>query len=213
MSWVGDPKHDCHVFNTWLEAANQRRVEELHLNMFCHLLNPIILSFRTLVVLKLERLYFGYDSSCVDLPLLKTLDLNYVYFQYGNSYINFISACPNLEDLHTRQICTKTIHTRDVNNAPEEKSKSLILSRLVRACVDSMDDLFNGIDNVKFLQLFIYCKASFKVIPVLPNLIHINLLFDGLLYGWDNVVKLLCHSPKLHILSIRKVCRVVSLFV
>jgi len=107
--WIGNrmQRHRS-IFNkgfaSLLEAIKQRRVEEIHLNMYFHTLNPIIFIFRTLVVLKLERLILTIDTSCVDLPPLKTLHLKIVCFQDGSDYINFLSACPILQDLHAEYI-------------------------------------------------------------------------------------------------------------
>jgi hypothetical protein len=70
-----------------------------------------------------------------------------------------------------------------------------------------MDAHFNVIKNVKFLRIIIDQKESFKVIHVFSKLIHIDLSFSHYsFHNWDRVVQLLCHSPKLQILSIRKVC-------
>jgi hypothetical protein len=97
-----------HIFNAWFEAAKERRVEEFHLTMLFHDLNPITFISQTLVVLKLMNVVIGNDTSCVDLPSLKTLHLSLVEFENLNDYIGFLSACPNLEDLHAEQVfCRK----------------------------------------------------------------------------------------------------------
>jgi len=151
-------------------------------------------------------LYIASDTSCVDLPSLKTLDLRYVYFKIRNDYINFLSGCPIIQDLHVDRIDIRSEMDRVKNNAPEEGLRSLTLSNLVRASFSSMDPLFNGIDNVEFLSISTrFREASFKVITVFTNLIHLEVMF--LCNScWDGVAELLRHCPKLQIISIRKVC-------
>jgi len=85
LKGLGNSQRDCHVevFKPWLEAEKWRGVEELDLSLSYHTFNPNIFISRTLVVLKLEMLYIENDTSCVDLPLLKALDLRYVYFKIG----------------------------------------------------------------------------------------------------------------------------------
>ena len=197
-------KHDCSIFNSWLEAAKRRHVEELHLNLYYQTLNPIIFISQTLVVLKLEFLQLGIDTSCVDLPSLKTLHLKSVYFPNRNDYINFLSACPILEDL-----LSKSIYINNANIAQEEGFKSLPFPRLVRANINSTGDPFYGIDNVELLFTItgsIAQDTTFKVIPLFAKLVHIELLFCcRSLHCWDGVLQLLCHCPNLQILSIGKV--------
>jgi len=82
----------------WLEAAKQRHIEEIHLTLPLHTLMPDLFVSQTLVVLKLESVYVGKDTSCVHLPSLKTLSLTSVSFENHNDYTNFLYACPILED-------------------------------------------------------------------------------------------------------------------
>ncbi|KEH43138.1 F-box/RNI/FBD-like domain protein [Medicago truncatula] len=193
----------------WLEVAKRRRVEEFHLTLYYHNLKPIIFISQTLVVLKLKRLNVGNDTLCVDLPSLKTLYLQLVYFKNQKDYINFLSACPILEDFHAKSIYIHSEMNHDEYDAPKGL-KSLTLSKLIRARISSMDVLFNGINNVEFLRITTESRnqeASFKVIPVFPNLIHIDLVFcHHSFHCWDGVVELLRCCSKLQILSIRKVC-------
>jgi len=185
----------------WLEATKQRSIEEVHLTLYDHTLKPSIFISQTLVVLKLERLNVGKDTSCVDLPSLKTLTLEYVSFENWNDYINFLNACPILEDLHAEYI---NIFSDIVQ---EEGFKSLTLPKLVRANISEVNAHLNGSDNVEFLRIkFWFKEASFNVIPMFSNLIHIELVFCHFTFhNWDCVEELLRHAPKLQFLYIKKV--------
>jgi len=75
----------------WLEATKRHCIEEFHLNLHFHRnLKPVVFISQTFVVLKLQRLVIEKDTSCVDLPSLKTLNLEYVSFENWNDYINFL---------------------------------------------------------------------------------------------------------------------------
>jgi len=204
--------HPDTAFNVtkWLKAAKQHCVEEVHLSLGSHTLNPFIFISRTLVVLKLKRIDFSIDTSCVHLPLLKTLHLKHVGFRNRNDYINFLSSSAILHKLHAEHIYLRSEMHSDKNNIPEEGFKSLTLSKLVRASISSMDALFNGIDNVEFLRItkgFEDQEASFIAIPLFRNLNHIEIVFcHRSFHCWDGIGELLRHCPKLQILIIKKVC-------
>ena len=102
-----------------------------------------------------------------------------------------------------------------------KKSKSLIISKLVRADIGSIDVPFTAIQNVEFLCLRRVQEPSleemkveeiFKNIPVFQNLIHVELVFHGFFHGWDGVVDLLRHCPRLQIIFIKKVCGLLCFF-
>ncbi|KAK2366357.1 F-box/FBD/LRR-repeat protein [Trifolium repens] len=182
--------YDNHI-RLWLEAAKQRRVEEFHLSFGLDSIrvNANIFISQTLVVLKLEKLRITSDTSCVHLPSLKTLHLKLVSFDNQNECINFLSACPNLKDLHVEVSCTRHYG----NYALREWT---------------IDYMFDVVKNVQFLS--IACnpgnqQCSFKNIPVFQNLIHIELWFRCCLcLYWDDVAELLRYCPKLQILLINK---------
>lgn len=178
-------KQDSRTFSAWLEAAIQRRVEVIDLNLDSHTLKPTIFISGTLIVLKLHYLNVGNHTSCVNLPSLKTLHMIYVQFNNRNDYINFLSSCPNLEDLIAGCISYKKL---DENNAPvDELKKSLTLSKVVRAVIE-------------------YDEAYFKVIPVFSNLIHIKIIYcSRSFHCWDGAIQLLRLCPKLQILYVEKV--------
>ncbi|WJX29803.1 hypothetical protein P8452_18407 [Trifolium repens] len=175
------------------------RISNLSDDLLCH---PNIFISPTLVVLKLEWLGIASDTSCVYLPSLKTLNLKYVYIQTRNDYIDFLSACPILQDLDAQHIIYREL---DGYNPPEERFKPLTLSKLVRASIDSRHAIFNVVKNVEFLSIKMEQEISSKVVPMFQNLIHTELVFwYGSFVCWDSVVELLQHSPKLQIIFIRK---------
>jgi hypothetical protein len=174
-------------------------------------LNPTIFTSNTLVVLKLRLLRVEAENLCVDLPSLKTLELKHVCFEFQDDIKKLLNASPNLQDLHT----SYPIYLRHENN----KLKSLILSKLVRADINSTDVPFDAISNVEFLRLLRAqdpishtknMEEFFKRIPVFHNLIHVELCFAGFFHGWDGVVDFLRHCPKLQILHMSKVYGVVT---
>jgi hypothetical protein len=73
-------------------------------------LNLNIFISETLIFLKLKNLIITSDASCVHLPSLKTLHLEYLSFQKFNDYDNFLCACPNLEELYLHKIETNSRH-------------------------------------------------------------------------------------------------------
>jgi hypothetical protein len=103
------------VFDAWLEALIRRRVQQLHLNLHNHTLNLNIFISETLIVLKLKNLIITTVASCVHLPSLKTLHLEYISFQKFDDYDNFLCACPNLEKLFIHKIEINSRHTEHVS--------------------------------------------------------------------------------------------------
>jgi hypothetical protein len=202
-------------FNSWIEAAKQRRIEEFHFILNNVTLNhPTFFISQTLVVLKLERLLLKYEIFCADLPLLKTLHLKRVRFEYQNDIIKLLNASPNLEDLLASYVTSE-------KNIEAEEVKSLFLSKLVRADIRanirSIHVPFNAIYNFEYLRLLRIQTSSFEMnteeifkrIPLFQNLIHAELWFYGFFHGWEGIVEFLRHCPKLQILYVSKVCGVV----
>jgi hypothetical protein len=169
-------------------------------------LNPTIFTSNTLVVLKLRLLRVETENLCVDLPSLKTLELKHVCFEFQDDIKKLLNASPNLQDLHT----SYPIYLRREKN----EFKSLILSKLVRADINSTDVPFDAISNVEFLRLLMAqdpishrnIENFFERIPVFQNLIRVELWFAGFFHGWDGIVDFLQHCPKLQILYMSKVC-------
>ncbi|AES97471.1 putative FBD domain-containing protein [Medicago truncatula] len=112
-----------------------------------------------------------------------------------------LSGCPILEDLLTIDIRKAT-----------EGGFETALSNLVRATISPFDITFKAIYNVEFLRIIKMdeidhnknINAYYKDFPVFCNLIHLEILFSDYDHSWNNVAKVLQHSPKLQILLIRK---------
>jgi hypothetical protein len=91
-----DPKAECFSLNKWIKAAKQCEIEYLNLHLFEVFLMPTTLfCCKTLVVLKLTNIRVAKMYRCsVDLPSLKTLDLNSVSFHDMENLMRLISGCP-----------------------------------------------------------------------------------------------------------------------
>jgi hypothetical protein len=199
---------DSNNLDAWVEAAKRRCVEEFHLSMVARISNDTIFTCQTLVVLNLRWLRVEAENLCGDLPSLKTLRLRFVHFKNQNILQQLLNASPNLEYLRTYRIVYNELY----ENSALEKFNSMSLARFVRAEIGAVDVPYNVVKNVEFLCVYDAEKIIIKSFTVFPNLIHINLQFDCLFPGWDGIVQLLQHCPKLQILFISKVCCVIYLF-
>ncbi|KAK8469953.1 hypothetical protein PHAVU_004G016466 [Phaseolus vulgaris] len=128
------------------------RLEHLDLNLYWRLWVPSpVFRCKTLVVLKLANLTLK-DVSFVDLPLLKILHLNYVYFEQDD-LPQFLSGTPNLEDL--------LVNNMTANSA----EKFHRLPNLI-----DLKDLVFDLHNLVQLELtFVYCKELVEVLEVLKH--------------------------------------------
>jgi hypothetical protein len=95
---------------------------------------------------------------------------------------------------------------KDDKNNTTEGFKVKPLSKLVRADINSSHVPFDVFYNVKCLHIMnterdqmYHIEDIFKGIPVFQNLILLSLclLFNYFYLGWDGIVKLLRHCPKL----------------
>ncbi|KEH26032.1 cyclin-like F-box protein [Medicago truncatula] len=191
---------DCHIFDTWVEAAKRLCIEEFHLSMHGNILNDTIFTCQTLVILKLDMLQLNAENLFVDLPKLKTLHLSFVRFKNQNVLQQLLNASPNLEDLRTYDI----LHMEHYENSVLERVKSMSLARFVRTEIGAIDVPYNVVKNVEFLSIYDAERIIFKSFPMFQNLIHIKLQFYWFFPGWDGIVQFLQHCPKLQILYINK---------
>jgi len=100
--------YDINDINRFLNAALERRIENLELTMKFwprdHLknkLSPSIFSCKTLTLLKLKSVNLNNLPSQIDIPLLQTLHLDCVIFMCYEEISKFLLGCPVLEELQT----------------------------------------------------------------------------------------------------------------
>jgi hypothetical protein len=144
-------KQGNHFIYSWIETAKQHPMEiieistklttsmliSLPLNIFC---------FRTLVVLKLNRLKVaGIGKISVDLPSLKTLHLIRVYLKNRDNFHKLLNGCPILEDL----ISDISYFRGNSGSMTELKT----LPKLIRADIRECDVPFTIIYNIEVLKL------------------------------------------------------------
>ncbi|XP_024630571.1 putative FBD-associated F-box protein At5g56440 [Medicago truncatula] len=195
-------------FDTWVEAAKRRGVEDLYLCMLQVMLSPTIFVCETLVVLKLDRLNVPSMSRfSVDLPSLKTLDLCFVCFQNSDDYMKLLSGSPKLEDL-------KTLYIKlNVRSTAIENFEKPLLSNLIKANFRLFEVPFRAVYNVQFLNVLQMGTrlpseentSYYKSLPIFENLIELRLSWTSrVTHDWSEVMKMLQNCPKLQTLSIKK---------
>ncbi|XP_057437478.1 F-box/LRR-repeat protein At3g59200-like [Lotus japonicus] len=179
--------YSCPVFKVekWLKAAADCKVENLQI---CGPVLPCtIFSIKTLVVLKLRCVDFKGFSD-VELPLLKTLHLDYVTFSKCQHFIELLNGCPLLENLEAKCISAAFV----------DDPKFTTLSKLVRADVFNLrrplDIPMRTFCNVEFLRIDQFCDVD---IPIFPNLIQLELMFGRHDLKWESVLDMLNHCPQL----------------
>ncbi|GAU28181.1 hypothetical protein TSUD_313400 [Trifolium subterraneum] len=111
-------------------------------------LPTFVLTTKTLSVLKLKRVKLTLIKDLVvDLPSLKLLHLESVYFTYNQYIIKLLSGCPILEEFEAKDLIVKypLIPTR---------SDALSLSNLVRANISSSPIIkLDWLPNVHHLRI------------------------------------------------------------
>ncbi|KAK2376561.1 hypothetical protein QL285_077338 [Trifolium repens] len=160
-------------------------------------LRPSIFILPTLVVLKLTKLHV-VDNISVDLPSLKSLHLNHLFFKNKDNFNKLLNECPVLEYLETYNV----YYIEEQGEGVRLKT----LTKLMRANIDASDVPIKAIHNVHFLKLKMPGMSQPKInsycrdFLALQNLIHLELCF----YDIGDVFKVLQNCPKLQILSIIK---------
>jgi hypothetical protein len=168
----------------WLEEAKKPHIQEIHLTLPFYTLKHVIFVSQTLVVLKLESLYVGKDTSSVHLPSLKTLNLTSVSFQNRDDYINFLYACPILEDLHAENRdglfnginnvkflpvdmeCTKVVSLRAIPLFPNLISIKLVFPSYSHICWDGLVELLRHCPKLQILfikKVFSFACSFFSI--------------------------------------------------
>nr|XP_007151077.1 hypothetical protein PHAVU_004G016100g [Phaseolus vulgaris]ESW23071.1 hypothetical protein PHAVU_004G016100g [Phaseolus vulgaris] len=130
-----------------------------------------ILQILKLVYIRVE------NTSFVDLPLLKILHLNYVYFEQDD-LPQFLSGCLNLEHLKVKimdyrtleefQTLPKLVRAEiDTCVVPLEIVKNVQV--LVTSRIDLKDLVFDLHNLVQLELTFVYCKELVEVLEVLKH--------------------------------------------
>ncbi|MCH81217.1 F-box/LRR-repeat protein [Trifolium medium] len=137
----------------------------------------------------------------VDLPSLKTLDLDRVSFHDMENLMRLISGCPVLENLTVSDVETRAGLTIGGYFKP--------LSKLIKANIHSLVVPLRAVSNVQFLIIYeigkIIHDEKIKDFPVFGNLTELNLSWTFRdTHDWDEVVKMLYNCPKLQTLKIVK---------
>jgi len=158
---------------TWITAAVSGSSRVQHLDLYLDwgfVLPSVVFTCKTLVVLKLTFIQVENTFS-VDLPLLKILHLNRICSSEGLDLSQFLSGCPNLEDLEVKNLISKP------------KGKFPRLPKLVRANIH--EDLL-PLEVVKDVEI-LFLDSVMPVIFVWNNTSH----FEGnFLCFWLHFVSL-----------------------
>ncbi|GAU33931.1 hypothetical protein TSUD_357300 [Trifolium subterraneum] len=207
-----DARANSPSLNKWIEAAKQRGIQYLSLRYLNAMLEPTsttLFCCKTLVVLKLLNMRVANMHSCsVDLPSLKTLDMNSVYFDDMENLTRLISGCPILENLKTSRVGANLAVTGVGGNLKP-------LSKLIKADIHFFEVPIKAVSNVQFLSIgqmrsisYSYSKEikSYYIgFPVFGNLTDLQIDWgNGGSLDWDDVVKILQNCSKLRTLKIKK---------
>ncbi|XP_058753075.1 F-box/FBD/LRR-repeat protein At5g56420-like [Vicia villosa] len=160
---ICEPKESDIV--TWLTAAAERGMEHLDVHISSNQNFNCVFSFKNLVVLKLRAIHITTILP-VDLPLLRTLHLNGVYFLEHWFLLEILNGCPILEDFEAKNIFVR-------NSANEYEAEFKRLTKLVKADISNLS-VYNvpleGFSNVEFLRL----EEIYGCVPEFSNLTHLE---------------------------------------
>jgi hypothetical protein len=135
----------------WVNFVVQRDVECLDLDLisYCFAKLPIIvLTCKTLVVLKLSLFRVEKGFYDILLPSLKTCHLDYVRFPKFRDFIMFLAGCPILQYLYTYHV-----YFDPTESFTCIEWKSLLSTNLIRADIDCYHFYFpvKAVHNVQSL--------------------------------------------------------------
>ncbi|QCD94892.1 hypothetical protein DEO72_LG5g2981 [Vigna unguiculata] len=174
---------------TWITAAVSGSSRVQHLDLYLDwgfVLPSVVFTCKTLVVLKLTFIQVENTFS-VDLPLLKILHLNRICSSEGLDLSQFLSGCPNLEDLEVKNLISKP------------KGKFPRLPKLVRANIH--EDLL-PLEVVKDVEILFLDSKYQQILDFdFLNLVQLELILE-LSKDWLGVLEVLEHCPKLQTLVI-----------
>ncbi|GAU49507.1 hypothetical protein TSUD_306600 [Trifolium subterraneum] len=199
------------MYSVITNRDNTLPILTFHLNCrrYSNTLPTVVLTIKTLSVLKLKRVTLNQDDPCFDLPSLKILHLETVSFTYHKHIRELLSACPILEELETKDLTVKT-HWSEL---PADRDV-LSLSNLVRANISGILLKLDWLHNVHHLRIKLWWTDCLP--GMFNNLTHMELIFDircaypSGLFKWEWLIKLLQNSPKLQTIIINEVFTVHS---
>jgi hypothetical protein len=148
------PGCDPYDINRLLSVVVKRGIQNLILDFsqsdhsFRNKLSPTVFSVfncRNLVVLKLKRLVVYHDLPQFDLPLLKTLHLDSVYF-FGDFFIKFVKGCTILEEFQTTDFLFRNDGSSEGISFP-----NLVWANISPVCWNNIT--FAWICNAKFMRV------------------------------------------------------------
>lgn len=203
---------DIDVVPSWEAAESEETVPGLFR----------VLSCRTLVVLILNALTFHDVPQSVDLPLLKTLHLNWILCYNNGNFMNLLRGCPILENFHTTNV-------RLCQFSNDLAAEFNGFPKLVKAKLSEPEQEFPFVwfRNATFLHAELVCYVLCLIlrswtwlllfylylhlmqesiyelrVPTFHNLTHMKLIFATASYEvekwkWKWVTRLLQHCPKL----------------
>ncbi|XP_024634760.1 F-box/FBD/LRR-repeat protein At5g56420 [Medicago truncatula] len=178
-----------------------RGVENLSIDL-CHksktTLPSLVLTNKTLTVLKLKRVTLNEEVPFVDLPSLKVLHLKSVSYTYSDYILKLLSVCPILEELEAKDVILTAL-CKVIRTAREV----LNLSNLVRANISKGSIEFDWLYNVSHLRIRetspCYLHGMFH------NLTHLELILDFCelaSFKWNWLMEQFQYFPKLQTLII-----------
>jgi hypothetical protein len=138
----------------WVNFVVQHGVEYLYLRISQWIPLPItILTCKTLVVLKLYSCYVEHGFSSVLLPSLKTLHLESIELPGLRDFELFLTGCPILEDLFTRDVSVSDESFQN-ESLTCNKWKGSFLTDLAQADIDCISHYFplKSVYNVQSLR-------------------------------------------------------------
>ncbi|XP_058741503.1 F-box/LRR-repeat protein At4g14096-like [Vicia villosa] len=163
-----------------MEHVDIQMCDNWKLNIIC-----FIFRFSNLVVLKLKFVCVNLFISA-NLPSLKILHLNSVYFFEHGFLLEILNACPILEDLEI-----KNISTRYWSVEYDEQVKKF--TNLIRADVSNIsiyDVDLEVFSSVEFLRL----EEMYGAVPVFSKLTHLEIVY-GRSINWRFLTSVMKNCP------------------
>ncbi|KAI5430134.1 hypothetical protein KIW84_034636 [Lathyrus oleraceus] len=175
-----------------LMATAERRMEYIDIHMSDNWklnITCFMFCFSNLVVLKLKFVCLNLFISA-NLPSLKILHLNSVYFMEHGFILEILNACPILEDLEM-----KNISNGYWSDEYDEEVKKL--NNLIRADVSNVSGYDIDLDvfsSVEFLRI----EEMYGVVPVFSKLTHLEIVFGGSIH-WCFITSVMKNCPILQV--------------